>query len=62
MFPRESTATIYIIYISWQTIVKGNPKASYSIAIMPRSRGGHHSFPRVAPLTLNPYVIRLSVK
>ena len=36
---------IYIyIYISWPTLVKVDPKASFSIAATPRCKGGHYSF------------------
>ena len=31
------------------TIVKGNPKAPFSIATTPRCRGGRNSFPWIAP-------------
>ena len=32
------------------TIVLGDPKAPFSIATTPRCRGGHYSFPWIAPL------------
>ena len=32
------------------TVVEGNPKAPFSTATTPMSRGGHHSFPWIAPL------------
>ena len=32
------------------TVVKGDPKASFSIATTPRSRGGRYSFPWIAAL------------
>ena len=32
------------------TVVEGDPKAPFSIATTPRCRGGHYSFPLIAPL------------
>ena len=32
------------------TLVKGEPKALFSIATTPRCREGHYSIPRIAPL------------
>ena len=32
------------------TLVKGYPKATFSIATTPRCRGGYYSIPRIAPL------------
>ena len=32
------------------TIAEGDPKAPFSIATTPRCRGGHYSFPWIAPL------------
>ena len=51
---------IYIpIYIvSWLTVVE----ALFSVAITPRCRRGRYSFPWIAPLTLDIYLIMLSVK
>ena len=46
---------------SWSTIVKGNPKAVFSIAT-PWCRGGHYTYPWITPLTLDMYLIMLSVK
>ena len=46
--------------VSWLTIVKGDPKASFSIASTLRC--WHSSFLRIAQLTLDPYLIMLSVK
>ena len=45
-----------------QTVVDGEPKAPFSISTTPRSWGGHNSFPRIAPLTLDPYLIMMSIK
>ena len=36
--------------IKLATVVKGNQKTPFSIATTPRCRGGHYSFPWVAPL------------
>ena len=44
------------------TIVKGNPKAPFSIATTPLCRGGRYSFPGLLYFTLDPYLIMLSVK
>ena len=44
------------------TLVESDPKASFSIATTPRCRGGHYFFPWIAPFTLDPYFIMLSVK
>ena len=52
---------IFYIYISWPTIVEGDPKAPFSIARTPRCRRGCYSFPWIASLTLDPWVIMLSV-
>ena len=42
---------IYIyIYIKLATVVKGDPKASFSKATTPRCRGRRHSFSWIAPL------------
>ena len=41
------------------TVVEGNPKAPFSLATTLRCRGGHYSFPWIAPLYL--YLIMLSV-
>ena len=32
------------------TVAKGDPKAPFSIATTPMCRGGHNSFPWIAPL------------
>ena len=63
----RSDQCIYIyIYIyevvSCLTVVEGHPKASYSIVTTLRCRGGCYSFPWIASLTLDPYLIMLSVK
>ena len=44
-------------------IVKDDPKAPFSIGTTLRCRGGHYSFPWIAPLTLDSsYFIMLSIK
>ena len=42
--------------------MEGDSKTHFSIAITPRRRGRQHSFPCIAPLNLDPYLIILSVK
>ena len=54
--------TFYIIYINWMTVVKGDPKGSFTIATILRYRGKCYSFLWIAQLTLDPYHIMLSVK
>ena len=55
--------SLYIyIYISWPPLVKGDPKAPFSFATTTRCWKRRHSFLRIAPLTLDPYLIMLSVK
>ena len=41
-------------------LVKGSPKAPFSIATTPRCRGEHYSIPWIAPL--DPFLIALSAK
>ena len=41
-------------------VVEGDPKASFSILITPRCWGGRYSFPWIAPLNLDSYLIMLS--
>ena len=48
--------------LSWPTVDEGDLKAPFSIATTPRCRGGCYSFPWIAPLNLDPYLIILSVK
>ena len=38
-------------------MVKGDPEAPFSITTRPKCRGGHHSFPLIAPLTPDPHLI-----
>ena len=44
------------------TEIKCDPKAQFSMATIPRCRGGNYSFFWIVPLTLDPYLIILSVK
>ena len=44
------------------TLVKGDPKTPFTIATTSSCRRGHYSFPRLLHLTLDPYLIMLSVK
>ena len=44
------------------TEVENNPKTPFSIATTPKCRGGCYSFPWLAPLTLDTYLIMLRVK
>ena len=37
-------------YVMFATIVKGDPKAPFSIATTPKCRGGRYSIPWIAPL------------
>ena len=53
---------IYIYTVSWSTEVEGDSKVPFSLATTLRCRRGCDSFPRIAPLTLDPYLIMLSVK
>ena len=50
------------IYISSPTVVKGDTKAPFSSATTLTYWRGRYSFPRIAQLTLDPYLIMLSVK
>ena len=53
---------IYIyIYVCWPIVVEGDLKALFSIAIKLSCTGGRYSFPRIVPLTLDPYFIMLNV-
>ena len=53
---------IYIYIISWRTVDEDKPKAPFSIAIIPRCRGGYYSFPKIASINLDLYLIMLSIK
>ena len=54
---------IYIyIYKNWLTIIEGNPKVPFSVSITPEFRGKHYSFPWIAPLILDPYLLILFFK
>ena len=41
--------------VSWPTIVKGDPKSSFSIATTMWCKGGRYSFPWILPFTPDPY-------
>ena len=43
-------------------MIEGDSKANFSIATPPKCRGGRYSFPWIAPLTLDLYLIMLSDK
>ena len=47
---------------NWLIIVEGNLKVPFSIVTTPRCWGGRNSFPWIAALILDPYLIMLSVK
>ena len=49
------------VSISLPTVVEGDLKAPFSIATTPRCRKGLYSFPWIAPLILDLYLIILSV-
>ena len=49
-------------YVSWPTVVEDDSKATFSIAITLRCSGWRNSFPWVAPLTFDTYLILLRVK
>ena len=46
----SSLSLSYIYKVKLATLVEGDPKAPLSIATTPRCRGGHYSFPWIAPL------------
>ena len=53
--PDRDTDFFDIVTGVWQgdtVVVEGDPKAPFSIATTPRSRGGRYSFPWIAPLYL----------
>ena len=49
------------IYISWLIVIKRDLKAPFSIGTTSRCSSYHNSFPWIGPLTLDPYLIMLSV-
>ena len=53
---------LYIYIYKLVNRIRGRPKAPFSIATTTKCRGGHYSFPCIAPLTLDPYRIMPSVK
>ena len=50
------------IQVKLATVVKGNPKASFSIATTPNVGEGATSFPGLLQYTFDTYLIMLSVK
>ena len=50
------------MYSKLTDLSQERPKGSFSIATTLRCREGHYSFLWIAPLTLDPYLIMLSVK
>ena len=56
------TNHIYLMDISKVTLLEGDPKAPFSIAITPRCWGGCYFVPRTAPLTFDPHIIILGAK
>ena len=50
------------VCVCWPTIVEGNQKAPFLIATIPMCGKRCNFFPGIAPLTLDPYLIMLSVK
>ena len=54
---------IYIyIYISCLKVIEGDSKASFSIATTPRCKSEWCSFPLIAQISLDPYLIMLGVQ
>ena len=58
--PRSWSAVYNVSKLA--TLVEGDPKAPFSIATTPMCREGRYSVPWIAPLTLDLYLIMLSVK
>ena len=54
--------SFYTYIYSRPTVVEGDPKSPFSIVTTPRCRERCYSFPCIAPHTLDPYIIILSVK
>ena len=52
----------YISKVKLATVVEGDQKAPFSIATTQGCMGGRYTFPWIAQLTLDPYLIILSVK
>ena len=50
------------LVVKLATVVEGDLKAPFSIAITSRCRGGRYSFPGLLHFTLDAYLIMLSVK
>ena len=62
MFGLKSSLCRVSIYISWLTVVEGDPKAPFSKATTSRGRRERYSFSWIIPLTLDLYLIIPSVK
>ena len=63
IFTEFVTKELYFISkVKFATEVEVDPKAPFSIATTPRCRGRRYSFPGLTHLTLDPYLIMLSVK
>ena len=52
----------YIYIVRLATVVEGDSKAPFSLATTPRWKGGCNSFPWIAPLILDTFLIMMSVK
>ena len=50
------------VCISWPIVIKGYTNIPFLIATTPKCRGGYNSSSCIAPLTLDPYQIMLSLK
>ena len=53
---------IYIYIVCWPTVVESDTKVNFSIATTPKFRGEHYSFLWIAWLTIDPYLILMTVK
>ena len=56
------TRYTYIYCYVLLTAVNDDPKAPFSVTTTPKCRGKCHTFPWITPLTLDLYLIMLSVK
>ena len=65
MLPTNYSCTNYIyiyIYIRGPTVLESDLKIPFIIAITQKCTEGYYPFPCIAPLTLGPHLIMLSVK
>ena len=53
---------VYIYMYIYVYIVKGDLKAPFAMATIPRCKSGCYSFPWISPLILDLYLIMLSIK